>query len=269
MSWLPWNAAIATAKLAVNQLLMIPTVYMPLVFAVTGSLAKLDLDASIDRAKNMYIPLLKRNYFYWLPVQFFQFLVVPADYQILFVSCASVVWTVILSSLASDQQKQQQLPASTMEIHDSVTLEDLEEALLPDSPRILLEDPKFGSPTISGAFGLLASAANDGIVGGFVSNLLGATIGSGVAVSTAAGAVIGFLLTAQAEAAEAKNPDLELPEEAMFSLPESQLRQQQKQLEPQGSKAYRRAHALQAQSQPSSKYNPQLSSFKGNAKGFR
>ncbi|KAL3937870.1 MAG: hypothetical protein SGBAC_007103 [Bacillariaceae sp.] len=272
----PSNAAIATAKLAVNQFLVIPTVYMPLFFAVTGSLAKLNLDESTDRAKNMYIPLLKRNYFYWLPVQFFQFLVVPSEYQILFISCASLVWTVILSSLATDQQQQQkqqqqlqqqQLPESTMEVNDYVTLEDVEEALLPEAARTLFEDPKFGSTTIGGAFGLLASAANDGLIGGFVSNLLGATIGSGVAMSTAAGAVIGLLLSAQENAEQLPN-DMELPEEAMRNLPESQLRQQQKQQEPQGSSASRRSPTLQAQSQPSSKYNSRLTA-KDNAKGFR
>ncbi|CAJ1954785.1 unnamed protein product [Cylindrotheca closterium] len=254
----PSNTAVATAKLAVNQFLMIPTVYMPLFFAVTGSLAKLNLEESTDRAKNMYIPLLKRNYFYWLPVQFFQFLVVPQDFQILYISCASLVWTVILSSLATDQQQQQQqqqpqqlqqqqqqqmeqqqLPASTMAVTDSVTLEDLEEALLPEAARNLLENPNFGSTTIGGAFGLLASAANDGLVGGFVSNLLGATIGSGVAVTTAAGAVIGLLLSAQSsDKASESNPDWELlPEEAMRNLPESQLRQQQQQQkQPESSK---------------------------------
>lgn len=261
----PSNAAVATAKLAVNQFLVIPTVYMPLFFAVTGSLADLNLDESTDRAKNMYIPLLKRNYFYWLPVQFFQFLVVPSEYQILFISCASLVWTVILSSLATDQQ--QQLPESTMEVNDYVTLEDVEDALLPEAARTLFEDPKFGSTTIGGAFGLLASAANDGLIGGFVSNLLGATIGSGVAMSTAAGAVIGLHLSAQ-DNAEQLPTDMEPSEEAMRKVPESQLRQQQKQQEPQGSSAFRLSPTLQAQSQPSSKYKSRVSA-NDNAKGFR
>jgi len=264
----PSNAAVATAKLAVNQFLMIPTVYMPLFFAVTGSLAKLDLEQSTDRAKDMYIPLLQRNYFYWLPVQFFQFLVVPANYQILFISVASLVWTVILSSLATDQQQQQQqqqqqLPPSTVEVTDSVTLADVEEALLPEAARNLLDDPKFGSTTIGGAFGLLASAANDGLIGGFVSNLLGATIGSGVAVSTAAGAVIGLLLSAQQQqqqqqqqsGASEPEQDLELfPENIMLdNVPEAQLRlQQQEPQEPQVNSAFPSSPTLQAQVQPSS-----------------
>lgn len=244
----PSNTAIATAKLAVNQFLMIPAVYMPLFFAVTGSLARLNLEESEERAKNMYIPLLKRNYFYWLPVQFFQFLVVPADYQILFISVASLVWTVILSSLASgqpqQQQEQQQLPPSTMEVNDSVTLEDVEEALLPEAAINLLQEPAFGSTTIGGAFGLLASAANDGLVGGFISNLLGATIGSGVALSTAAGAVVGLLLSSQANA---ETKDIEFPEKIMSNIPESQLRQQQVPQKSQVSNAYPQAPSLKAE----------------------
>jgi hypothetical protein len=203
----PSNTAVATAKLAVNQFLMIPSVYMPLFFAVTGSLAKLDLEESTERAKNMYIPLLKRNYFYWLPIQFFQFLVVPANFQILFISLASLLWTVILSSIVTDQQ-----PASIGEVAatDAVTLEDVEEALIPQAARDFLEDPKFGSTTVGGAFGLLVSAADDGFLGGFVSNLLGATIGSGVAVMAATGAIIGLITATTNE-----HNGVELPEDHM------------------------------------------------------
>merc|ERR1712157_209513 len=68
-----------------------------------------------------------------------------------------------------------------------------EKALIPQAIRNLFEDPKFGRTTLGGTLGLLASAANDGLVGGFISNLLGATIGSGVAIVTATGAFVGFL----------------------------------------------------------------------------
>jgi Mpv17 / PMP22 family len=71
----PSPAALAIAKLAVNQFLMIPVVYMPLFFAVTGFLGGMDAKQSWARAQSLYFPLLRRNYFYWLPVQFFQFLV--------------------------------------------------------------------------------------------------------------------------------------------------------------------------------------------------
>lgn len=258
----PSNEAVAIAKLALNQFLMVPIVYMPLFFAVTGSLAKMTREQSSDRAKNMYIPLLQRNYFYWLPVQFFQFLVVPSEYQILFISVASVAWTIILSTLATNQQQQQakeQLPASAgadsvIDVTDSVTLADVEEALLPEAALNLLDDPKLGPTTLGGVLGLLTSAANDGVIGAFVSNLLGATIGSGVAVSTAAGAVIGLLLAKQNSSDEASD-DLEPSEAVLRDGPESQLRQQQKQQQSQGSSAYRRSPGLQAQAQtPSSKF---------------
>jgi hypothetical protein len=204
----PSNTAVATAKLAANQFLMIPSVYMPLFFAVTGSLAKLDLEENMERTKNMYIPLLKRNYLYWLPIQFFQFLIVPANFQILFISVASLLWTVILSSIVTDQP-----PASTGEVAttDTVTYEDVEEALIPQSAREFLEDPKFGSTTVGGALGLMASAADDGLLGGFVSNLFGATIGSGVAVMAATGAVVGLMTATTNE-----QNGVELPEDRMM-----------------------------------------------------
>eukprot|EP00980_Cylindrotheca_fusiformis_P002063 scaffold456_cov73-Cylindrotheca_fusiformis.AAC.5 len=230
----PSNTAVAMAKLAVNQFVMIPSVYMPLFFAVTGSLSKLNLEESTERAKNMYIPLLKRNYFYWLPVQFFQFLVIPADYQILFISCASLLWTVILSSIATDQPKQQQTNAGAAtakrsspttdaitQATDAITLEDVEKAFIPQAARNILEDPKFGSTTLGGTVGLLASAANDGVLGAFVSNLLGATIGSGIAVVAATGAIIG-LLTATTTTTSTDDEKMEeiidLPEHEMMQL---------------------------------------------------
>lgn len=217
----PSNTAVATAKLAVNQFLMIPSFYMPLFFAVTGSLAKLDLEESTERAKSMYIPLLKRNYFYWLPMQFLQFLVVPPNFQILFISFASLLWTVILSSIATDQPAPPKVGNSGTPVTDAITaatdaitFEDVEEALIPQAAREILEDPKFGSTTLGGAIGLFASAANDGFLGAFVSNLLGATIGSGVAVMAATGAIIGLL---SATIDETNDMLLEMPETKMVT----------------------------------------------------
>lgn len=219
----PSNAAVATAKLAVNQFLIVPTVYMPLFFALTGSLATLDYQGSLDRAKEKYIPILIRNYSYWLPMQFIQFLVIPQEWQILYISLASVLWTVILSSLATEQSATSQEAANTIDATtaatntdsvtattlatDNVSLEDVGETLIPQAARDVLINPKFGLTTVGGFVALLTSAANDGLVGSFVSNLLGATVGSGVALTTAMGAFIGLLSASKQSLEEIGTPE--------------------------------------------------------------
>jgi hypothetical protein len=147
----PSDLELAAAKVAVNQFLVIPTVYMPLFFAMTGALAGLDSNQSIARAQSLFAPLLSRNYFFWLPVQFLQFLFLPVQWQIPFQSVASLVWTVILSSIGTSSTPAtamssivayeqdhdndelisivQVLPGAVNAITDDVRLEDVEKAL--------------------------------------------------------------------------------------------------------------------------------------------
>jgi len=68
----PSDIMLAASKLAVNQFAAIPFVYMPLFFSLTGALAGLDINQSIARAQSLYLPLLQRNWAFWLPVQFLQ-----------------------------------------------------------------------------------------------------------------------------------------------------------------------------------------------------
>eukprot|EP00978_Attheya_sp_CCMP212_P041098 scaffold231416_cov48-Attheya_sp.AAC.3 len=95
----PSYSTLAAAKVAINQFGAVPFVYMPLFFGMTGVLGNLNMQESWERARSLYLPLLKRNYMFWLPTQFFQFLVLPPDFQIPFLCCASLCWTVILSSV--------------------------------------------------------------------------------------------------------------------------------------------------------------------------
>jgi len=90
---------LAAAKVALNQFLVIPMVYMPLFFLVTGAVAGLDWNKMQARAQSLYVPLLQRNYLFWLPIQTVQFWIVPTDYQVPFVCVASLCWTVVLSSI--------------------------------------------------------------------------------------------------------------------------------------------------------------------------
>jgi len=90
---------LATAKLCVNQLLAIPLANMPLFFAITGALGGLTPAQSIARARSLYAPLLRRNYAFWFPVQFVQFMYLPTAWQVPYVCVASLCWTVLLSRI--------------------------------------------------------------------------------------------------------------------------------------------------------------------------
>ena len=219
----PSPTALAIGKLIMNQFVVVPIVYMPLFFAFTGLISGLDVNQSIARGRSLYFPILKRNYFYWLPVQFFQFLLVPMDFQIPFVSAASLIWTIVLSSIGGGStaptapasiiayetedefgeeivtiNKVESGPANT--ITDDVLLEDVTSALIPDNLIGSLGEATEGASfdaaklTTGGfAAGLIASAANEAIIGEAVGELVGAEVGVGVAVVAAAGAGIGLL----------------------------------------------------------------------------
>lgn len=95
----PSPLMLATAKLCVNQLLAIPLANMPLFFAITGALGGLTPTQSIARARSLYAPLLRRNYAFWFPVQFVQFMYLPTAWQVPYVCVASLCWTVLLSRI--------------------------------------------------------------------------------------------------------------------------------------------------------------------------
>jgi Mpv17 / PMP22 family len=204
----PSPTALAAAKVVLNQLLVIPFVYMPLFFAFTGLVSGLDQNQSKARAESLYIPLLQRNWVFWLPVQFLQFLVIPQDYQIPFLSAASLVWTVILSSIGSSAAS----PSSTVayettpgendnddivlllpvevgavnEITDNVRLDDV----IPDVPT------QWATGGLTA--GLLAAAADEASLGAVVGGLINAEESVGVALVAAVGAGAGYFAAAAA-----------------------------------------------------------------------
>jgi len=200
---------------------------MPIFFTLSGALANLNWEQSIARARTKYVSLLQRNYMYWLPIQFIQFFCVPNEFQIPFLSTAGLVWAIVLSSIAVEGSlsgTQQQSPQSqrdesvpiiyeneTTQIEqaegipafdntDNVRYEDVENALIPETARKVMSDPKVGTAVAGGAFGLLASAANDALL---TKTLLVEAIGEAlgfieagpiVAFLTGIGVTIGFLL---------------------------------------------------------------------------
>ena len=93
------NAAAMEQTLA-SQLIIVPFLYYPAFFALTGAMQGLDVEGSINRAKENFLPLMQRNLLFWIPVQFVQFGFVPTELQIPFLSCAGLAWTFILSVAA-------------------------------------------------------------------------------------------------------------------------------------------------------------------------
>ena len=50
----PSSEVLAAAKVAVNQFVVVPALYMPLFFFVTGALGGLDMEASLERMRSLY-----------------------------------------------------------------------------------------------------------------------------------------------------------------------------------------------------------------------
>ncbi|KAL3792633.1 hypothetical protein ACHAWO_003176 [Cyclotella atomus] len=219
----PSPEALAAGKLVMNQLVVIPLEYMPLFFAFTGLISGLDVNQSVARARSLYFPILKRNYFFWFPVQFIQFLLIPIDFQIPYVSAASLVWTVILSSIGggsaapaapssivayeTEEEFGEEIvtisqvdPGPANEITDDVLLQDVTNALIPDQlAETVAEVGEVASNdaailTTGGlAAGLFASAADEALIGQAVAGLIGSETDVGVALVAAASASIGLL----------------------------------------------------------------------------
>mmetsp|Transcript_6584 Transcript_6584/g.14277 ORF Transcript_6584/g.14277 Transcript_6584/m.14277 type:complete len:315 (-) Transcript_6584:232-1176(-) len=88
-----------------SQLIIVPFMYYPVFFTFTGFMQGLTFDEGVERAKENFLPLMKRNLLFWIPVQYVQFCYIPTDLQIPFLSCAGLAWTFILSLLAGSAKK--------------------------------------------------------------------------------------------------------------------------------------------------------------------
>jgi hypothetical protein len=84
----------------VSQLVIIPAFYYPFFYAVTGAVQGLTVAETMDRAKQTFIPLMKRNLLFWIPVQFAVFGFVDESLQIPILIAFGLIWTVILSVVA-------------------------------------------------------------------------------------------------------------------------------------------------------------------------
>eukprot|EP00980_Cylindrotheca_fusiformis_P021314 scaffold8211_cov117-Cylindrotheca_fusiformis.AAC.10 len=83
-----------------SQLGIVPFFYYPVFFSLTGAIQGLSVSGSITRAQENFLPLMKRNLMFWIPVQFVQFGYIQEDLQIPFLSICGLAWTFILSVAA-------------------------------------------------------------------------------------------------------------------------------------------------------------------------
>lgn len=91
----------AAEQSLVSQLVVIPLLYYPIFFAVTGMVQGLTWEQSMERGKQSFIPLMQRNLLFWIPVQFGVFGWINDDaMQISVLIACGFIWTMILSAFA-------------------------------------------------------------------------------------------------------------------------------------------------------------------------
>jgi hypothetical protein len=169
--------------------------------------------------------------------------VLPQEWQIPFISSASLIWTIVLSSIGSSSQPQ--IAPSTIvtyepvgdglvdkdgiefvtvvpveagaanDLTDEVLLQDVENALLPDKVSEVVgkvwNDGRVGAGAGGLAIGLLASAADDGAIGAAIGSLVGGDeVGVGVAVISAVSAGVGLLAASGGDKDEAIEKEVDM-----------------------------------------------------------
>ena len=97
---LPTTYAATVEQTLASQLGIVPFFYYPVFFSLTAFIQGLSAEGAVERAKQNFIPLMKRNLLFWLPVQFVQFGFIDENLQIPFLSVAGLCWTFILSLAA-------------------------------------------------------------------------------------------------------------------------------------------------------------------------
>jgi hypothetical protein len=97
---LPTEYAATAEQTLASQLGIVPFFYYPVFFTLTAFIQGLSADGALERARENFLPLMKRNLLFWLPVQFVQFGFIDENLQIPFLSVAGLCWTFILSAAA-------------------------------------------------------------------------------------------------------------------------------------------------------------------------
>lgn len=98
--------AAAIEQSLVSQVVIIPIIYYPVFFALTGAVQGLSVEETVGRAKETIWPLMIRNWLFWIPVQFAVFGFVPDEAaQISILIACGLVWTTILSAFAGSTKE--------------------------------------------------------------------------------------------------------------------------------------------------------------------
>lgn len=88
-----------------SQLGIVPFFYYPVFYTITAFVQGLSQEQALDRAKETFIPLMKRNLLFWIPVQFVQFQFIDQSLQIPFLSVCGLCWTFIISLFAGNAKQ--------------------------------------------------------------------------------------------------------------------------------------------------------------------
>jgi len=99
------NYFAAMEQTLASQLGVVPFLYYPVFFALTGAVQGLSVQGAIERAKENFLPLMERNLIFWIPVQFVQFSFIQEDLQIPFLCICGLGWTFILSIMAGSTKE--------------------------------------------------------------------------------------------------------------------------------------------------------------------
>jgi hypothetical protein len=96
-------------------------IYYPVFYATTGLVQGLTVEETIDRARETFIPLMKRNLLFWIPTQFAVFGFVEENLQIPVLILCGLIWTIILSLSAGNASHESDtaIDSSTIEMNMS------------------------------------------------------------------------------------------------------------------------------------------------------
>lgn len=121
----------ALERTVANQLVVVPLVYYPLFFSLTGIVQGLTVDETYARGREKFFPLIQRNLQFWLPVQIVQFEFVPEELQVTWVAAFGLIWKIILSTIAGNAKAD--ISAARTSPLPGACATDVEECLIPTS----------------------------------------------------------------------------------------------------------------------------------------
>jgi len=96
------QVARALERTLCNQLLIVPAVYYPLYFIVSGHVQQLSPRESVQRARREFWRIVQKNWTFWMPINLLQFLMLPPQWQVTASCILGLIWNTILSLIAGN-----------------------------------------------------------------------------------------------------------------------------------------------------------------------